>query len=96
MSNKIRNYVLEWNRKFPVDLWWRRKHNVAFMSEVHKSTNFLDQLFEYEEERIQNELIQEELRKQGLLKEDNKSKEEQIQEMSNEFDNYLKERGVEG
>jgi len=50
--NKIEQQIVEWNEQFPVDRWWREKHNIAFMSPAHRDCSFLDQLFEYEEERL--------------------------------------------
>jgi len=50
--NDIEKKVIEWNQKFPIDKWWRDKHGVAFMSEQHKSTSFLSQLFEFKEDMM--------------------------------------------
>lgn len=55
LSKKIREEVIAWNNKFPVDLWWRKKHKIPFGSKKHKQMNFLDMLFEFEEEKILNE-----------------------------------------
>lgn len=52
MNESIKNEILDWNRKFPVDVWWRNKHNVAFNSKAHREISFLDQLFEYKEEKM--------------------------------------------
>ena len=50
--NEIEQQVIDWQTKFPCDRWWREKHNVAFMSEAHKEVSFLDQLFEFYEDRL--------------------------------------------
>lgn len=50
--SKVTNAVISWNLRFPVDRWWRMRHNVPFMSPVHRETSFLDQMFEYEEEKM--------------------------------------------
>lgn len=50
--SKIEEEVISWNSKFPVDSWWRKKHNVAFMSQAHREVSFLDQLFEYIESQL--------------------------------------------
>jgi hypothetical protein len=44
--------VIWWNNTFPYDRWWRNKHNVAFMSTVHKDTSQLDIYFEYLEDKL--------------------------------------------
>jgi hypothetical protein len=46
---------LDWNQKFPIDRWWREKYNIPFMSTEHKSSSFLDQLFEYTEAQLMEE-----------------------------------------
>jgi hypothetical protein len=51
-TENIRLRVVEWNRKFPLDLWWRRKHNIAFGSSSHNEVNLFDMRFEYEEDRL--------------------------------------------
>jgi len=90
-KNKIREEVVSWNNRFPIDRWWRDKYKIPFMSKVHREASFLDQLFEYEEERLVNEVIQEQL--EEIKKENNKPISEQIKEMEQEFDQFLKERG---
>lgn len=44
--------VINWNRKFPLDRWWRQKHNVPFMSPAHRESSFIHQLMEYEEDKV--------------------------------------------
>lgn len=55
-KNSVRDKVIEWNLNFPIDRWWRKKYNVAFNSSKHREISFLDQLFEYEEDKLFNEL----------------------------------------
>ena len=50
--SKIEQEVISWSNRFPVDSWWRKKHNIAFMSKAHREVSFLDQLFEYEEDKL--------------------------------------------
>lgn len=94
MKNKVKDQVIIWNEKFPLDLWWRKKHGVAFMSKHHKSISFLDQLFEWEEEQMYNEALEEEMKARGLIEEvDERPEEEQIKDMQSEFEQFLKEQG---
>lgn len=45
----IKDFVLHWDNALPFDLWWRKKHNIAFNSSAHKEVSFFDQVFEYKE-----------------------------------------------
>ena len=44
--------VVSWNNRFPLDRWWRIKHNVSFMSPAHRESSFLYQLMEFEEDKL--------------------------------------------
>lgn len=44
--------VVSWNKRFPLDRWWRIKHNVSFMSPEHRESSFIYQLIEFEEDRL--------------------------------------------
>lgn len=44
--------VVSWNNRFPLDRWWRVKHNVPFMSPAHRESSFLHQLMEFEEDKL--------------------------------------------
>ena len=46
----IDDFVKQWNYRFPVDYWWRKKHKIAFNSPEHRNSNFWDQMFEYHED----------------------------------------------
>lgn len=54
-ADDIRRFMIRWNNRFPLDSWWRRKHNVPFLSQIHKEQSFLSQLMEYEEDCLFNE-----------------------------------------
>lgn len=49
----IDNFIEKWHQ-FPIDYWWRKKHNVPFGSQQHRDMNFIDMLFEYREEIVVN------------------------------------------
>ena len=55
----IRDYVITWNSRFPMDKWWRDKHSVPFNSPDHRKSCFIDQLFEWEEDKLFSELQRE-------------------------------------
>ena len=52
MKDSIKKEILDWSQKFPLDRWWRQKHNVAFGSSIHREISFLDQFFEYNEDKL--------------------------------------------
>lgn len=98
-QNNIREEVIKWNEKFPVDKWWRDKHKVPFMSKDHREIDFLSQLFEYEEDRLIEDIKQEIydpyipnegnfLKKEKVVK---LSEEEMIKNAALEFENMQKE-----
>lgn len=92
-NNNIKNKVVEWNLRFPIDRWWRQKHGVAFGSSVHRETSFFDQLFEWEEECLFKDLSNEkdkyELNIGEWLKEpsiEEKTQQQLIEEAQKEMD----------
>lgn len=52
MNESIKKEIIEWNNRFPIDKWWRDKHNIAFNTPKHREISFLDQLFEYYEDQV--------------------------------------------
>ncbi len=48
----LRNYIRDWNNKHPFDYFWRRKYGIAFGSEEHLNSNFIDQKIDWEEEKL--------------------------------------------
>jgi hypothetical protein len=61
----VRDFVFNWNIRYPIDRWWREKHNISFNSSDHRVSSFIDQLFEYEEDKLFKDIISEELKKTG-------------------------------
>ena len=57
-KDEIKQEVLKWNNRFPIDFWWRRKHKIPFMSEIHRKTSLLAQVFEYYEDLLSSELLE--------------------------------------
>lgn len=53
----VKQFVNYWNVSYPIDYWWRQKHNVAFNSLTHQQSCFIDQLFEYLEERAYEKIL---------------------------------------
>ena len=83
----VKGFVLNWNLRSPIDRWWREKHNISFNSEVHRTSSFIDQLIEYEEDKLFRELVKEELEK---VDQDNEEK--AIKEYVPGQGNFLKKK----
>jgi hypothetical protein len=56
MKNNIRQSVIDWNNRFPLDRWWRSKYNVPFLSSTHRESTFYSQYFDFYEQIILKEL----------------------------------------
>lgn len=53
----IKDSILKWNSEWRYDSWWRKKYNIPFNSESHRSASQIDILFEYMENSMTNEII---------------------------------------
>ena len=47
--NFAERFLFNWY-SFPIDYWWRKKHNVPFGSRAHREMNFIDMAIEFEED----------------------------------------------
>ena len=59
-DKSLREIIIDWSVRFPIDRWWRKKYNISFNSKSHREYNFLDQLFEFEEEKLFDEFLNKE------------------------------------
>lgn len=87
MDDSLKKEIIKWGNLFPVDFWWRQKHNVAFNSKEHREISFLDQLFEYREEQIyeQHRLSKEYVPNQGdWLNKQERSDTERLESLEDE------------
>lgn len=89
-TNEVKDFLSFWHQ-FLIDFWWRKKHNVAFGSSVHRSMNLIDMYIEYEEEmelnRINSEIEEQEDKDLNLIpKKDNVVKMSQS-EIDDDFEN---------
>lgn len=48
----FKTFIIRWNNMFPIDHWYRKKYNIAFNSIKHREVNFIDMLFEYQEDLL--------------------------------------------
>lgn len=49
LKNQNREFIIEWNFRFPADKWWREKYGVALFSEAHLNISQLSIANEYHE-----------------------------------------------
>jgi hypothetical protein len=66
LQDNLKSFIIKWNKKFPIDHWWRKKYNVPFGSKAHREMSLIDMMIDFEEDSMY-----EELRKQ--LKEERES-----------------------
>lgn len=79
LKREITAYIVNWNRLYPIDYWWRRKYKIPFGSEEHRQATFIQMFFDYEEEKMMNSLL---------------DKEKDEDEDSLDFDTLAKSSGV--
>ena len=51
-SEDIKIFIYRWNTTYPIDRWWREKHQIAFNSPAHRVVCFLDMYVEWMEDKI--------------------------------------------
>ena len=59
LKKKLEKEVIRWNNNFPLDYWWRKKYNIPYGSKAHKEMSFIDMYYEYLEEKMMNENVEE-------------------------------------
>lgn len=57
LKDDLDNFIIQWNSQFPIDRWWRVKHNIPFGSTEHKKANFIQMFLEYREDMIIKKLF---------------------------------------
>lgn len=67
---EIDDFILEWNIKYPVDRWWRKKHNIPFNSSAHRECSFLDMFFEFNEDKMYEKAYENMSNKDSVYKPD--------------------------
>jgi len=48
----IQKFIIDWNRKYPIDRYIRKKYNILFGSPEHRALNFIDMSIEFKEDII--------------------------------------------
>lgn len=89
MTNKLRNdihkFILDWNKKFPIDLWWRKKYSIPFGSKKHKNITFIEMFIDYEEDKLMNNLYNSDLPEEDEFS-NNKMSESEVDEVFENLD----------
>ncbi len=49
LKREVHNFIFNWNQKWPIDFWWRKKYNISFGSEEHRQANFIQMYYEWYE-----------------------------------------------
>lgn len=71
----IRQRMIDWNNRFPLDAWWRKKYNEDFLGAKHSNTDLIKICFDWLEfVEIEFERLNKELKvlldKNGLTEQD--------------------------
>lgn len=82
-EKELRQFIIDWNRLYPIDYVWRKKYNVAFNSPEHRSMSFIDMLIDFEEQ----EMIEKSIKKANNEEMDVNDVEMSVEEIDNEYDN---------
>jgi hypothetical protein len=70
-----RDYVIQWNNRFPLDRWWREKWKIPLFSKQHLEVDPISQVLEYIEDKefeSVSEKIKLEIEKEDRLKQTGK------------------------
>lgn len=51
----LKQLVVQWNDQWKYDLWFRRKYQLRFNDEIHRSCNQIDIAFEYIEYQLEQQ-----------------------------------------
>lgn len=46
-TNSLKDFIKEWNRRIPIDKWFRDRYKIPFNSKSHRELSFIDMYTEY-------------------------------------------------
>lgn len=46
-TNSLKDFIKEWNRRIPIDKWFRDRYKIPFNSKSHRELSFIDMYIEY-------------------------------------------------
>ncbi len=70
-----KDYIIQWNNRFPLDRWWREKWKIPLFSKEHLEIDPISQVLEYIEDKefeSVSEKIKLEIEKEDRLKQTGK------------------------
>jgi len=91
----LKQFVIEWNLKNPLDRWWREKHKIAFNSKQHREITPVDIVFEFVEDKLYNKSVERETMNKKKLEDFEKGKWIKEQEINKEQENQLLDKLVD-
>lgn len=53
----LRQFIIDWNVKYPIDYAWRKKYNIPFGSPEHLTMDFISMKFDLEEQNLWEEVL---------------------------------------
>lgn len=59
----LRGFIIAWDNKFPFDLWFRKKYNIAFNSSAHREMCLIDEKITYIENKLMEDISNKEEKK---------------------------------
>lgn len=57
IEEDVKRFIYNWH-EFPIDYWWRKRYNIPFGSQQHRSMNYIDMYIEYQEDLLLKERLQ--------------------------------------
>lgn len=55
---EINVFIINWNKHWPIDYWWRKKYKIPFGSKQHREADFITMYLDYEEERMMKQFYE--------------------------------------
>lgn len=56
IKEDVKRFIFNWH-EFPIDYWWRKRYNIPFGSQQHRSMNYIDMYIEYQEDLLLKERL---------------------------------------
>jgi len=51
----VKSFIINWNYRYPLDFWWRKKYSIPFGSKEHLDAKQFDIIVEFFENKMMNE-----------------------------------------
>lgn len=90
LKEQVHAFIVNWNKTWPIDYWWRKKYNIPFGSEAHRKASLIQMYYEYYEEKMLKKWYSDEKPEDEETSSLHKTKQGRKmtkQEIDNDFDN---------